>query len=212
MLIFNIKDNRKNKRIDKNPLKQFFNYFKNKKRIHAYFLGGGINLWWSLIYIYIPIYIYTLGLGEKIIGYFLGAVVIPLILSEYYFGKLAGKKGFKKIFFTGYIILSLSAFIVFFIPNIYFILGILVVAGLGIAMLESTTEAYFFDVISEKERDRFYGLYSTTIELNSFLGSALPAVILLFFPFKTIFLFFGGTMLILSLMSLKIKEVIENKK
>jgi len=101
---------------------------------------------------------------------------------------------------------------VFFIPNIYFILGILVVAGLGIAMLESTTEAYFFDVISEKERDRFYGLYSTTIELNSFLGSALPAVILLFFPFKTIFLFFGGTMLILSLMSLKIKEVIENKK
>ena len=210
--IFNIKDNRKNKRIDKNSLKQFFNYFKNKKRIHAYFLGGGINLWWSLIYIYIPIYIYTLGLGEKIIGYFLGAVVIPLILSEYYFGKLAGKKGFKKIFFTGYIILSLSAFIVFFIPNIYFILGILVVAGLGIAMLESTTDAYFFDVISEKERDRFYGLYNTTIELNSFLGSALPAVILLFFPFKTIFLFFGGTMLILSLMSLKIKEVIENKK
>ena len=210
--IFNIKDNQKNKKIDKKPLKQFFNYFKDKKRVHAYFLGGGVNLWWSLIYIYIPIYLYELGLGEKIIGYFLGAVVLPLILTEYYFGKLAGKKGFRKIFLIGYLILSVVAFTAFFIPNIYLLLGILILASLGTAMLESTTEAYFFDVITTKERDKYYGPYNTTIELNSFLGSALPAVILLFLPFKSIFLFFGAAMLILSLMSLRIKEVIESKK
>jgi MFS family permease len=207
-----IKDGRKNKKIDKKPLKQFFNYFKNKERVYAYFLGGGVSLWWSLIYIYIPVYLYELGMGEKIVGYFLGAVVLPLIATEYYFGKLAGKKGFKKIFLIGYLILSISAFIVFFIPNIYIILAILIIASLGTGMLESTTESYFFDIITPGQRDKYYGPYNTTIELNAFLGSLIPAIILLFFPFKTIFLFFAGAMLILSLISLRIKNIIESNK
>lgn len=209
---FKIEDKRKNKKIDRHPIKQFCNFFRDKKRIHAYFLSGGVNLWWSLIYIYIPLYIYNSGLKESLVGYFLGAVTMPLILGEYFFGKLAGKKGFKNIFFIGYIIPSLAAFLIFFIPNIYLILAVLVLASIGMAMLESTTEAYFFDVITIKERDRFYGPYNTAIELNSFLGSAIPAVILLFLPFRSIFIFFGAAMLTLAITSLKIKEFIESKK
>lgn len=209
---FKIQDARKTKKTDKKIIKNFINFFKNKQRVNAYILSGGVNFWWCLIYIYIPLYIIQSGLSEKIIGYFLAMVVIPLILSEYYFGKKACKKGFKKIFTTGYLILGISALIIFFISNIYYALGILALASFGMAMLESTTEAYFFDVIKPNQRDKFYGPYNTSIEINTFLGSAIPAAILLFFPFKAIFIFFGISMLIFAIISSKTKNAIENRR
>lgn len=209
--IFKIYDAKKTKP-DKNPIKTFFSFFKNKKRIHSYIISGGVNLWWALIYIYIPLYIIESGFSEKTIGYFLGAIVVPLILTEYYFGKLAGKKGFRKIFTAGYFLVGCAAFACFFLPKIIFILPILVLASFGMGMLEPTTEAYFFDVITPKQRSKFYGPYNTTIEVNWFIGSSIPAVMLLFFPFHYIFLFFGTAMLVLSLISLKIKNIIENRR
>lgn len=207
-----IKDNRKTKRLNKNSLKVFLNFFKNKDRVKAYILGGGIDFWWALIYIYIPIYLFENGFSTKIIGYFLGAIVIPLVLIEYPVGKFAGKKGFKKLFVLGYTILGIAALASFFMSNIYLILLILVLASFGAGMLESTTEAYFFDTISKKQRDKFYGSYNTTSDIHAFLGRALPATILLFLPFRSIFILFGVAMFIFAFISSRTKEIIENKR
>ncbi len=210
--LFKIRDSRKTKKIDENPLRPLVDFFKKKERIHAYFLGGGMNFWWALIYIYIPLFIFESGFNEKLIGYFLGAVVIPLVFTEYYFAKLAGKKGFKKIFIIGYLILGISALSVFFISNIYLILLILALASFGAGMLEPTTEAYFFDIVNKNQRDKFYGPYNTTIDLHAFLGTFLSAIILLLLPFKFIFILFSIVMFTFALMSSKIKNVIENRR
>ncbi len=210
--LFRIQDNRKTKKIDRNPLKPLLNFFKKKERIYTYFLGGGVNFWWVLIYLYIPLYIFESGFNEKLIGYFLGAVIIPLIFTEYYFAKLAGKEGFRKIFVIGYFILGISALSIFFIPNMYLILLVLVLASFGAGMLEPTTEAYFFDVINKNQRDKFYGPYNTTIDLNAFLGTLLSATILLLLPFKFIFILFSIAMFTFALMSFRIKNVIESRR
>jgi MFS family permease len=210
--LFKVHDGRITKKVDKNPLKPLITFFKSKERNIAYFISGGVNFWWSLIYIYMPIYIFESGFDAKIIGYFLGAIVIPLVLTEYLFAKLAGKKGFKKIFVIGYCILSAAALSVFFISNMHLILLILVLASFGAGMLEPTTEAYFFDVISKKQRDKFYGPYNTAIDLNSFLSTSMAAVILLFLPFKFIFIMFSAVMFFFAVMSSWIRNVIESKK
>jgi len=77
------------------------------------------------------------------------------------------------------------------------------------AMLEPTTEAYFFDTIKRKDEDRFYGPYNTSIETGLILGKILPAVLLLFLPFKYIFLLFAGIMFLLFLLSFKAKNIVE---
>ena len=209
---FKIKDNQKAKKIDKHPIALFKNFFKSKKRVYSYFLSGGIDFWWALIYIYIPIYIIESKFNEEVIGYFLGAVVIPLVLTEYYFGKFAGKHGFKKIFIAGYLILGVAAISAFFISNQYMVLLVLVLASFGAGMLEPTTEAYFFDVITKKQRDRYYGTYNTTSDFSGFLGKFIPAVFLLFLPFKSIFILFGIVMFIFAILSTKAKDIIEKKK
>ncbi len=210
--ITKIRDGNIKKKTDDNILKNFKDFFKSKKRILAYFLRGGVNLWWVLIYLFIPLFIIRNNMTELWIGYFLFAVAVPLILLEYFFGKLAGKIGFKKLFKIGFLIPCILVIICFFMTNIYIILLLLVLASIGLAMLEPTTEAYFFDISKSKEILRFYGPFNTTISINRFIGKIFASILLIFLPFKFIFLLFGAFMFIMFLISFKIKDIIEEKR
>jgi len=200
------------KKLDENILKNTKDFFKSKNRIVAYFISGAVNLWWVLIYLFMPMHIIRSGLNNLWIGYFLFAVAVPLVLFEYKFSKLAGKKGFRKIFKTGFGILFLISLLCFFITNIYLILLLLAIASIGMAMLESTTEAYFFDIINKKDECKYYGPYNTGIDVCQFAGKISASVVLIFLPFKYVFLLFGAFMFSMFLLSFKIKNVIENRK
>ncbi|MFH0711732.1 MAG: MFS transporter [archaeon] len=195
-----------------NVLRNFKDFFKDKERRLAYILGGGVNFWWSLIYLFIPVFIVESGFHIKWVGYFLFAIAIPLILFSYYFSKLAGKVGFKKVFRIGFLIPCLMAFICFFVGNIYLILLALVFASIGLAMLESTTESYFFDVLKGKEELRFYGPYNTAIDVNHFVSRLFSSVLLLLLPFKFIFLFYGLAMFVFFLLSFRVKNIVEKNR
>ncbi|HUS49193.1 MAG TPA: MFS transporter [Candidatus Paceibacterota bacterium] len=200
------------KKADTNIIKNFTDFFKNKDRVYAYIVGGGVSLWWVLIYLFVPLYMIRNGLNILWIGYFLFAIAIPLIIFEFFFSKLAGKIGFKKIFKIGFVIPAILAIACFFISNIYVILALLVLASIGLAMLEPTTEAYFFDITKKQDESRFYGPYNTTIEVHNFLGKIISVGLLLILPFKYIFLLFGLLMLFFVFISFITKEVIEKRK
>ena len=200
------------KKVDKSMVKLFADFFKNRARTISYFLGGGVNYWWSLIYIFVPLYIIENELGISYVGYFLFAVAIPLIAFTYVFSNLAGKIGFKKIFKIGFFIPFLASLICFFVPNVYVVLLILVLAGVGLSMLEATTEAYFFDTLKGKEDLRFYGPYNTAIDVNYFVSRILGGVVLLFFPFRFIFLFFSVSMFGFFVLSFWTKNINESKR
>ncbi|MFH1787361.1 MAG: MFS transporter [archaeon] len=215
LIIFNfsgIKDPKGKKRLDRNAFKNFKDFFKDKERRLAYILGGGVNTWWSFIYLFIPLMIIRSELSHIWIGYFLFAVAVPLILFEYFFAKLAGKKGFKKLFVGGYFLVSIIALVCFFISNIYLILSLLVLASMGIAMLEPTTEAYFLDLLKGKEKYRFYGPYNTAMDFGNFTGKIFSSVLLIFLPFKFLFILFGVMMFVLCLASFRIKKIIEIRR
>jgi MFS family permease len=211
-IVSQIKDNRVVKKPNKNLLKNFFEFFKDKKRVLTYIVSGGVNMWWVLIYLFMPIQIINSGLHALWVGYFLFAVAIPLVLFEFTFSKLAAKIGFKKIFMLGFAIAGLCSLVCFFVPNIYFIMGALVLASVGMAMLEPTTEAYFFDLTKDKDEQRFYGPYNTSMDVNQFTGKILASTILIFLSFKFVFLLFAVLMGIFVIFSSRIKEIIEQKK
>lgn len=207
-----VKDNRTDKKIDTNFFKLIKEFFSSKKMVFTYFISGGISCWWAFIYIFIPILIIESGKSDVIVGYFLAGVVLPLVFLEYFFGKLAGKTGFRKMFFRGYFILFIAGVLCFFINDLYAILILLVFGSVGMAMLEPTTEAYFFDVASKNQRDKFYGIYNTTIDVNYALSLFIISIIIKFLDFKYSFLLISFLMLVFALISLKIKNVIEERR
>ena len=207
-----IEDDAKASRIDMNVLKNFFSFFKNRGRVLVYFLGGGIALWWGMIYLFVPLYIVRSGLAPAWVGYFLFAVAVPLILFEYMFARYAGKRGFKMMFRLGFLIVAGFAIGAFFVSSVYVALILLILASLGMAMLEPTVEAYFFDVLKGEDEYRYYGPYNTTFTVHDFVGKILGSVLLIFLPFKFIFLLFGGLMFLLFLVSFGVKDVVESKR
>jgi len=210
--IFKIKDNRISKKIDYNLFKIILEFFSKKDRVKTYILSATVTFWFALLYIYVPIHIIRRGYSPFLVGLFLATIIIPLILFEYPFGKLAGRKGFKKLFFLGCFILSMISLICFFFSNIYVLLFLLLIAGIGIAMIESTSEAYFFDIIKKEQRDKFYGIYNTAIDAGYFVGTFFPAIILLFLPFNFVFIFFSVVLFLVSLLTLTMKEVLEFRR
>ena len=93
------------------------------------------------------------------------------------------------------------------------IFGLIALASFGMAMLEPTTEAYFFDLLKKKgDESRFYGPYNTTIDVNHFIGKISASLLLLFLPFNYLFLMFGIFMLVLFILSFKTKNIIEDKR
>jgi len=200
------------KRIDRNVYKNFTDFLKSKDRVIAYLLGSGITIWWILIYLFMPLYMIRNGYTELAIGYFLFTIAVPLIVLEYMFSKVAGKIGFKKIFKIGYLSVAVLSFACFFFTNIYFIAGILVLASVGMAMLEPTTEAYFFDILKGKERYRFYSPYGTAIDFGQLIGKVSGSIALIFLPFNYLFILFSIWMFLLFLLSFKTKKVVEARR
>jgi len=199
-------------KVHNNFLNNFIDFFRSKKRLVCYILSGGVNCWWSFMYLFIPLFIIRSGLSELWVGYFLFGVALPLILCEYYFSEKAGKHGFKNLFKTGYLIVAILAVACFFMTNVYIILALLVFASFGMAMLEPTTEAYFFDILGKNEKYRFYSPYNTASDTGNFVARIFASCLLLFLPFKFLFLLFAGFMFLLFLLSHHIKDVFEYKK
>ncbi|HJX51059.1 MAG TPA: MFS transporter [Candidatus Nanoarchaeia archaeon] len=209
---FNIDGSAKKGKIDLSVIKNFKDFFNNKNRVKTYFLGAGINFWWSLIFVYMPLLIIK-TLSDSYVGFFLFFVIIPLLLLEYHFGYLAGKKGYKKIFVVGNLIAAICALLCFiYFGNIWLIMAIVVVASVGLAMIEGTTESYFFDTLKRGEDQRFYAPYNTAVDIGNLIGEFFPALILLLLPFRFIFLFYALGMLALAVISSTLKEVVESRR
>ncbi len=201
-----INPGKKSKTVDSNLFKNFMGFFKKKERIKSYLLASGVNFWWSVAYIYMPLLIVT-KLPDYWIGIFLGAITIPLILFEYVFGKLAVKKGYKKLFFIGFSISAIMALLCFFFyNNIFVVMSLIFIASFGLAMAESNSEAYFFKISNDEEDQRFYSPFKTSVDTGHLIGQFIPSLILLTFAFKFIFLFFALGMFLLALLALSLKE------
>ena len=203
----NIKTKKKKReKIDKNIFQNLKEFVNNKKLLIAYSIGAGIEIWYAIIYIYVPLFIIKAGLGEEIVGIFLSLIIVPLVIFEYKISKLTKKNGFKWFLSGGFIILGISGILVFFISNIYYILGVLVLAHIAMAALEPLQDIYFFKQVNSNEEEKFYPIFATSSDLGGFIGKISIAFILLFLPDKFSYLVISLFMFLIAFICLKIKK------
>jgi len=170
-------------------------YFKNKEFIKIFLISSGLNFWWAVSLVYIPINIIKMNYSQEIVGLIISGSIIPLILLEPFVGKHANKNGVKKYIFTGFFILSIiTASYIFFksIPIIVLILFML--SNIGAAFIEPLKETYFFKVAKKYEIEEYFGIYNTANPLANIFGPLLAA---LFFYIGGIDLLWIGTSIIL---------------
>ncbi len=186
--------------------KNIKNYFKDKDLRILYYASIGLLMWWTVIYTFVPLYIKNAGLKTSVIGYLLLAVTIPLIIMEIPIGKLADKTGFKKYFFLGFFIISVSALLTYFF-NTFTVLVLLVIASIGAAFLEPLREAYLFKKLNNNQTKYKYPVYRTSVDIGQIFGPIIFSTVLLYSNFKIFYVFVGIVMFLFSLLMLRIKDI-----
>jgi MFS family permease len=207
LLTLRIKYKDKNRTdIDKNIKDNLLSYIKKKKLRIPYFVASGVEIWWSLIYIYMPLFIIKSGVGEEVVGIFLSLIIIPLILFEYKASVLSENLGFKKFLVGGFFLLGICAIFAFFSTNIYLTLAIIIVASFGMAIIEPLQDSFFFRKVKSNEEEKYYPIFATSGNIGSFIGKFCIAGVLLILPDKFAYLTIAVFMFAIGYSCLKIKE------
>jgi MFS family permease len=204
-----LNDKINNNNIQNSIINNIKSFFKNKDLVLSYIMLLGTEIWWSLIYIYMPIFIFKKTGNYSDVGLFLSLVVIPLILFDFETGKLANKIKLKYLFFSGYFLLTIFALISFYFYYInfelYFILFILIIGSFAVSLIEPITLTFFYEIVKPNVEKRFLPIFETSRNLGGIIGRTLIASILIIFSDSFAFLVIGISMLLISLISFKIK-------
>ena len=197
---------KKRKKIDFNIKKNLLDFLKNKKLRLPYMVTTGIQTWWTLIYIYVPLFMIKQGLEAYTVGIFMALIVTPLIILEYNVGKWSKKRGLRPFFIIGFGGLAVASLILFFITNIILALAIMVGASVFASFIEPSQETFFFKEVKKKEEEKYYPTYLTSASTGSFLGRIVIAGVLLFLPERFAYLTIAILMIIFTIASFKIRK------
>jgi MFS family permease len=135
--------------------KSLLKFFKNKNLIRAYAFSFLLQIFYSFMLIYTPLYLSAhLGFSWQNIGIIFTIMLIPFSIVPILFGKHVDKVGEKSALMFGFLIITISTWILFFIPKEASILIwaiALFMTRVGAALIETMSDVYFFKHIKEEK-------------------------------------------------------------
>lgn len=148
---------------------------------------------------YLPLYLYEhIGFSWQVVALIFAASLIPYILMEYPIGMLADSRfGEKEFAFVGFLIMAGGIMLFSQAVDMAIVpwIALVLIANIGGAMVEVSTETHFFKRVGVTDTD----LISTFRMLRPLSAIAAPLVAslsLLFVPFQFLFVVFGCVLLL----------------
>lgn len=189
-------------KIDANVRANISSFLKNKGLRRAYMFRFSLRVWYSVQFFFIPYFMIQKGFGEDHVGFFIGAIGIPLVIIQAKLASLRRKFGLRKIFAAVYTLLILVAAASFIFEGEFMvILAVFFIGGFAFACLEVLPEIYFFESLeSDLDEEKYISIFSSASNLASMIGQILIGTLFVFLPFQYMFIL----LLVLSLYMLKL--------
>jgi len=188
-LTMNLKNIKKKRAgIDDSSWKNFLDFIKNKKQHRPCLMSLGLQIWWAMIYVYVPLFIIKNGLNETAVAIFMALIVLPLILMEKQVGKWSVKIGMGSFFRKGFLGLAILSLILFFVEDIILQLVLIFLGSLFASFIEPLQDTFFFRRTKKLEEEKYYPLFQTSRDIGGLLGKFLLAFVLLFAPYSFVYL------------------------
>jgi len=153
--------------------------FLSRPRLRRVFvLAFGMEFWWIVSSIYIPLAVIGLGYGPEVVGWVVAGGIIPLVLLEPWVGRKAQERGTRSYITVGFGILaagSLSFALVGFSPEL--LLFLFAAINVGAALIEPLTDTYFFESARGDEAEEFFGIYNASAPFANLVGPLLGAAV-----------------------------------
>jgi MFS family permease len=173
-------------------------YLTNKDILDVFWVHTFLQVFYAYMVIYIPIYLSRyIGFSWAEIGVMFTIMLLPFVLLEVPAGWLADKKwGEQEMMTIGLAIMGIFTLAVVFITTKNFALwtGILFMTRVGAALVEATSDSYFFKKVNKNDTDTiaFYRLGSPG---SYIIAPILATLSLQFLAYQHIFIVLGGLMI-----------------
>ena len=181
-------------------------FFKIKELRKVYAISLGLNYWWAVSCIYIPLYVINNGFGDSVVGWVIAGGILPLVLFEKLIGRLADKNGLRIYLAVGFLIIAIVTIFFNLIPIVPIVLILMAVVNIGAALIEPLQETYLFKIIKKKDEERFYGVYNTADPLANIFGPLVASVFVLLFGLPGVWYGSAAILLIFMFIALRAKK------
>lgn len=171
----------------------------------------GLNFWFTISAIYIPLAIEDMGYGQDVVGLVITGSMVPLMLLEGPVGKVAAKVGIRLPVMCGFFVLAtVTALYGSLSPWPAALLFAFAAVNVGAAMIEPLQETFFFQSVKKKDVGRFFGIYNTAEPIASITGPLMASIAFGIGGYASIWVFLSGAMMVFLFISLFIpKKTVE---
>ncbi len=153
-----------------------------------------LQMFFAWTVIYFPLYLFSeLNFSWEQIGYITAFGLFAYVVVEWPVGIIADRwLGEKEIMALGFLVLAISVSWMSFLTAATILpwMVLLFMTRVGAAMVEATTEVYFFKHADGDDADTI-SFFRLLRPLASVVGALIGAAALLYLPFNLIFIIFG---------------------
>ena len=176
-------------------------YFANPHMRVAYLIAVVRSCSWVVIFTYGPIYMRAAGVPTEWVGLFVGSILSTLLFSPY-LARFAQYLGIRRTILFSFIMSGVAMALLGLLPEATPLgLLLLVVAALGLDMLETIGNIPFMRMVTPKVRVEMTSVFSTWREISFALTPGVAAVCLLVTDVSGLFVVLGGVLLAAGILS-----------
>jgi MFS transporter, ACDE family, multidrug resistance protein len=178
-----------------NPLRYLSRFFAQPRLRLAWTLASARSSWWSVFYIYTPIFAVTSGLGAET-GGVMASIGTGWIWLVPLWGWLGRRYGLRRLLQAGYAsagVLSVCTALAFGVPWLGAVL--LVLAALGTEMIDGAGNLLFLRAVHPHERSEMTTVFVSFRDVAQLGAPAVCSALLSLFSLPSVFLAAGAMML-----------------
>ena len=180
-----------------NPLR-FIDRFVRQPRLRlAWVLSFGRAAWWTMFFIYAPIYCVQGGLGEEWAGIILSAGSAAVLLVPLW-SRLRQRIGARVLLAVGYATTGLATIAITVTSLPWLVVSLLLAASIFASMIDALGDSLFLRAVHPYERAEMTSVFISYFETANLVTPGVLAALLNFFALPVVFLASGASLVALS--------------
>ena len=177
----------KSRPIPANPIRYVQRFSAQPRLRLAWALAVGRAGWWSMFFIYAPLYAVTSGLGE-IIGGTIVSAGVAMVLTVHFWGWIGRRYGLRRMMFWSSLMTTFAMLVLTAVAGSAWLGAALwLVAAAAIAPLDAAGNGPFLRAVRSRERPEMAGVYNTYRDMAQLMPPGIFSVVLRFFELPAVF-------------------------
>ena len=178
-----------------NPLRNIHRYFRQPRLVTAWLVAVGRSSWWSMIFIYTPLFAVETGLGEMA-GGLMVSIASGFVFLIPAWGRYLRVYGMRSVLLLGFIGSGLAGLTVAasigtpYVAAVFLLLGSLLATS-----MDATGNMPFMLAVRSGERAAMASVYSTYRDVAELAPPGVFSIVLRYFDLSAVFLLTGLGML-----------------